>query len=248
MIVLTTGEDTPPQGKSVVRWFRSRLALFLNQQVDPIARLVQNDRDLWKAVRNTYVEDFDRYTWWQPATEFTGRGHSAGAYVFREGTVLRDLPEIVHECANELSLQLGPAAAAVPTVPLVPKPTPLPPIDIDTALAGLAKPDRHAPFEKGALHLLSREGHRRHLAKIRRVWLRMPRVCRGCGSEFLPKVEVQASCETCKATRHRRCIRCGEAFTARHGKVKSCDPCLEKQREADTRPGATVEGRRGGNP
>ena len=224
MIHVDPGADYPAPDRRVKRWFRARLAVLLNQQTDAVARRVQDDPELWAAVRDTYVEDIERYLFWRPADACLGRGYAEGEHRLDTDLILQDLPEIVGECTEDLGLT--PVMEASPPPKPAVQPIPDGPIDIEAALEALQRPDRQAPHDKGVWYRLDDDQRDRHMTLIRKVRRKMPKLCRHCGGEFLPKLDSEASCPTCKKARRGKCIRCGEQTTAGNARAKRCDRCL----------------------
>jgi hypothetical protein len=101
-------------------------------------------------------------------------------------------------------------------------------IDLEAALEALQRPEREAPHEPPAYWYLTPDQQHRHLAAVRRARRRIPKLCRHCGGEFLPKLDSEASCPTCRQARHRKCIRCGGQVTAGDARAKRCASCIEK--------------------
>lgn len=247
MIHLVEGEDYPGCGRRVKRWFRARLAVFLNQQTDAVARRVQDSPELWKAVRDTYVEDIERYLYWKPADACPGgHGYAEGEHQLDTATIIEDLPEIVDECAEDLGLTPAGTVKPLPRPAVPPPPVPPGDLDVDAALAALGATAAEPVEEPRAWKLLSHDASRRLDLAVYRIRRKIPVACRVCGTVFVRRQLATITCDACKVAGQRRCTTCEEVFNTTNPKAKRCPGCIEKNATQEVEKAARRARRQGG--
>jgi hypothetical protein len=120
-------------------------------------------------------------------------------------------------------------------VPKVGNGAPVPPADIEAALAELAAEPTQQVRELWAVALLEGKQASAFYEARERVQLRLQHACSCCGQFFSGKILKDDSpdrnrladpvCPDCEAAKQRRCTTCAQVFTVESPKVRRCPSC-----------------------